>query len=127
MGLAYVPPTQPTPSKLDWAPDPTVTDCCVALPPPLPLRPLRRHPCSVLEDNNFTGGLPEAWGQGPAFPRLEMLGLSGSGASGELPLSWGSSGGFPSLTTLAVARGGLQGPLPKEWGSPKRFPKLAKL
>jgi hypothetical protein len=82
---------------------------------------------SVLEDNQLGGSLPASWGQGAAFPRLQTLGLAGSGVRGALPPAWGAGGGFPELQLLSVARCGLTGSLPVEWAAPGRFPKLKKM
>lgn len=49
-------------------------------------------PCSYLNDNALTGGLPDSWSGPGAFPGLSLLRIDGNALSGPLPPRLGSGG-----------------------------------
>lgn len=48
--------------------------------------------CSYLNDNFFSGSLPDAWSSPGSFPQLTLLRIDGNALSGTLPTHLGSVG-----------------------------------
>ena len=53
-----------------------------------------------LQQNNFGGPLPAAWGDSTKWPSLEQLDLYGNSLSGPVPSHWADPGAFPEVMAM---------------------------
>ncbi|KAI7843216.1 hypothetical protein COHA_003196 [Chlorella ohadii] len=71
-----------------------------------------------LSGNNFSGPLPEYWGEPGSFPELSQLNLNNNSLSGPIiPDSWSVGPAFNLLLDLQLARNRFTGPFPEAWAA----------
>ena len=70
-----------------------------------------------LSRNQFDGNLPANW-SADGTSVLKELYLNDCDFAGPLPEAWGSPEAFPALEVLALQSNRLEGGLPSEWSQP---------
>ncbi|GAB4815696.1 hypothetical protein N2152v2_002742 [Parachlorella kessleri] len=73
----------------------------------------------LLQNNKFTGTVPDGWAGPALFSSLVTLRLSGNQLSGTLP-PWDRRGAFKALSELSLDNNQIEGALPASWAGLSR-------